>query len=87
MLTIGDILLDLSRAKVFTVCDVKNGFWHVTLDEESSYMTTFSTPYGRYRWLRMPMGISLAPEVFQRKALEGLQGIYVIADDILITGE
>ncbi|KAL1279371.1 hypothetical protein QQF64_026044 [Cirrhinus molitorella] len=38
----------------------------------------------------MPMGISPAPEVFQRKlsqALEGLQGIYVIADDILITGE
>ncbi len=36
------------------------------------------------------MGISTAPEVFQRKlsqALEGLQGIYVIADDILITGE
>ncbi len=36
------------------------------------------------------MGISPAPEVFQRKlnqALEGLQGIYVIADDILITGE
>ncbi|XP_028809432.1 uncharacterized protein K02A2.6-like isoform X2 [Denticeps clupeoides] len=88
--TIDDILPDLSRAKVFTVCDVKNGFWHVTLDEESSYLTTFATPYGRYRWLRMPMGISPAPEVFQRKlsqALEGLQGIYVIADDILITGE
>lgn len=33
--TIDDILPDLSRAKVFTVCDVKNGFWHVTLDEES----------------------------------------------------
>lgn len=36
------------------------------------------------------MGISPMPEVFQRKldqALDGLQGIYVIADDILITGE
>ncbi|XP_052396170.1 uncharacterized protein K02A2.6-like [Carassius gibelio] len=88
--TIDEILPDLSRAKVFTVCDVKNGFWHVTLNDESSYMTTFATPYGRYRWLRMPMGISPAPEVFQRKlnqALEGLRGIYVIADDILITGE
>ena len=38
----------------------------------------------------MPMGISPAPEVFQRKlmeALEGLPGIYIIADDVLITGE
>lgn len=36
------------------------------------------------------MGISPAPEVFQRKltqALEGLTGIYIIADDILITRE
>ncbi|KAK7901627.1 hypothetical protein WMY93_018396 [Mugilogobius chulae] len=88
--TIDDILPELANAKVFTVCDVKHGFWHVRLDEESSYLTTFATPFGRYRWLRMPMGISPAPEVFQRKlmqALEGLPGVYVIADDVLITGE
>ena len=37
----------------------------------------------------MPCGISLAPEYFQRKldqSLEGLNGINKIADDILITG-
>lgn len=36
------------------------------------------------------MGISPAPEVFQRKltqALEGLTVVHIIADDILITGE
>ncbi|KAL7857277.1 hypothetical protein SRHO_G00161760 [Serrasalmus rhombeus] len=54
--TIDDILPDLSNTKVFTVCDVKQGFWHVKLEEESSYLTTFSTPFGRFRWLRMPMG-------------------------------
>lgn len=63
--TIDDILPDLSRAKVFTVCDVKHGFWHVKLEEESSYLTTFATPFGRFRWLKMPMGISPAPEIFQ----------------------
>ena len=60
------------------------------LTEESSYLTTFATPFGRFRWLRMPMGISPAPEVFQCKlmqALEGLPGIYIIADDVLITRE
>lgn len=88
--TIDGILPDLSKAKVFTVCDVKSGFWHVKLEEESSFLTTFSSPFGRYRWLRMPMGISPAPEIFQRKltlALEGLPGIYIIADDVLITGQ
>ncbi|XP_023816251.1 uncharacterized protein LOC111948290 [Oryzias latipes] len=90
MPTIEDILPDLAKAKVFTVCDVKSGFWHVKLEEESSYLTTFSTPFGRYRWLRMPMGISTAPEIFQRKltqALENLPGLYIIADDILITSQ
>lgn len=88
--TIEDILPDLSKAKVFTVCDVKSGFWHVQLEEESSYLTTFATPFGRYRWRRMPMGISPAPEIFQRKltqALDNVPGLYIIADDILITGQ
>lgn len=88
--TIEDILPDLSKAKVFSVCDVKSGFWHVKLDEESSFLTTFATPFGRYRWLRLPMGVSPAPEVFQRKltqALDDLPGLYIIADDVLITGQ
>lgn len=88
--TIDDILPDMSKAKVFTVCDVKQGFWHVKPAAESSYLTTFATTFGRFRWLRMPMGINPAPEVFQRQlmqALEGLPGIYIIADNVLITGE
>lgn len=88
--TIDDVLPDLANARIFTVCDVKNGFWHVKLTEQSSYMTTFATPFGRYRWMRMPMGISPAPEVFQHRltqALDGLPGVRIIADDILIIGE
>ncbi|KYO21202.1 hypothetical protein Y1Q_0001473 [Alligator mississippiensis] len=87
---IEDVLPDLSRAKVFTVCKVKNGFRHVELDKSSSHLTTFSTPFGRYCWLKIPMGISPALEIFQQKLnqeLEGLPGIKIVADDILIIGE
>lgn len=87
---IDDLLPDLSKAKVFSVCDVKNGFWHVELDEDSSYLTTFGTPFGRYRWLKMPFGISPAPKYFQHRldqAIEGLPGVRTVADDILISGE
>ena len=87
--TIEDVLPMLAEARVFTVLDAKNGFWHVQLDEPSSYLTTFSTPWGRYRWLRMPFGITSAPEEFQRRmdiALEGLDGAKAIADDILVFG-
>ena len=86
---IEDILPKLTNVKVFSKADLKDGFLQIQLDEESSKLTTFQTPWGRYRYLRMPFGISPAPEYFQRKLdqnLEGLNGIYKIADDILITG-
>ena len=59
------------------------------LDEQSSYLTTFWTPFGRFRWLWMPFGVSTAPEEFQRwlhEVFEGLPGVEVIADDILVYG-
>ena len=87
---IPTILPELSRAKMFSVFDVKNGFWHVELDEESSRLTCFNTPFGRYQWLRMPFGLAPAPEEFQRRrqqVLEGLPGVLTIHDDILLYGE
>ncbi len=47
--TLEEVLPQLSKAKVFTVADAKNGFWHVELDQAASEMTTFGTPFGRYR--------------------------------------
>ncbi|XP_064614576.1 uncharacterized protein LOC135478234 [Liolophura sinensis] len=88
--TIEDILPELTKAKIFSTLDAKNGFWHVELDEESSYLTTFNTPFGWYRWCRLPFGISSAPEVFelrQEQALEGLKCVKSIHDDILLYGE
>ena len=88
--TIEDLLPDLSKTKIFSVVDAKNGFWHVELDDESSYLTTFNTPFGRYHWLRMPFGISSAPEEYQRRqdqTVEGPPGVRSIIDDILIYGE
>ena len=87
--TIDDVLPPLSKARMFTVLDAKNGFWHIQLDDPSSYATTFGTPWGRYRWLRMPFGLAPAPEEFQRRidiALEGLPGQKARADDILVFG-
>ncbi|XP_043229573.1 uncharacterized protein K02A2.6-like [Amphibalanus amphitrite] len=62
----------------------------IPLDEASSKMTTFITPFGRKRFLRLPMGISLAPECFQRKMqemLDGLPGVIVYMDDTLVFGD
>jgi len=87
--TIEDIATRLHGVKVFTKLDVQNGFWHVALDEHSSFLTTFHTPFGRYCWWRLSFGISSAPEVFQRKKhelIEGLSGVEVVADDFIVIG-
>ena len=46
MLVIDDLLPGLCKSRIFSVVDVKNGFWHVQLDDESSKLTTFATPCG-----------------------------------------
>ena len=77
---LDEILPDLSQAKVFTTVDLRSGFWHCVLDEESSMLTTFNTPYGRYRWLRLPFGLSVSPEIFQKRVIQTLEGL----DGVLI---
>ncbi|GFR33370.1 transposon Ty3-G Gag-Pol polyprotein [Trichonephila clavata] len=42
--------------------NLKDGFWHVPLDEVSSEICTFNTPFGRYKFNKMPFGIVSAPE-------------------------
>ena len=87
--TLEEILPQLADARIFSVLDAKDGFHQVKLDTPSSYLTTFWTPFGCYRYLWMPFGISSAPEEFQRRMhtlVEGLSGIAVIADDILVYG-
>ena len=88
--TIEDILPELSHAKVFSKVDLSHGYWHCKLDEASSYLTTFITPHGRYRWLRLPFGTKVSSEIFQRRLndnLVGLKGVVCVADDILIYGD
>ncbi|KAA3670036.1 uncharacterized protein DEA37_0010048, partial [Paragonimus westermani] len=84
-----EIFARMQGAKYFSFLDATQGFHHIKLDEESSYLTTFHTPFGRYRWLRMPFGISSASEVFHRamvESLENLEGVEVFIDDITVYG-
>ncbi|VDH89666.1 Hypothetical predicted protein [Mytilus galloprovincialis] len=67
MRTLEDILPQLSNAHYFTKLDVRSGYWTISLDEPSSYFTTFNTPYGRYRFKRLPFGLNCSQDLFQAK--------------------
>ena len=67
MPTLEEILPKLSKAKVFTTLDAKDGFYQIGFEKETSRKTTFWTPFGRYRYLTMPFGINLTPKEFNSK--------------------
>ena len=90
MRTLDDILPQLSKAKTISMGDATSGYWHVPLDLASSLLTTFSTPYGKFRWLKLPFGLKIASDVFQErldKVLALVPNTIEIPDDIVIYGE
>ena len=86
---VDDVLHKLNGAKWFTVVDSMSSFFNHKLDIESSNLTMFGTPFGRYRYLRMTMGASLSSDIYQYKVdghLEGIKNCMAIADNIIIFG-
>ena len=65
MKTIEEVIQNMPGAKVFSKLDATSGYWQLKLDEESSKLCKFNTPFGRYRFLRVPFGIVSASEIFQ----------------------
>ena len=83
----GDISTRLAGATHFTKLYAKKGYWQIPLNEESAKLTTMNTPFGRYKFLRLPAGIHSAEEVFHR-IMNGnfidIVGVETDVDDFLI---
>ncbi len=87
---IDNLLAQVNESKYFTKLDCNSGFWQEKLDPNSRLLTTFITPFGRFCFNRMPFGIKSAPEHFQKKMqqiLEGQEGQLSIIDDVLVHGK
>ena len=90
MKTVEEVAAKVKNAKIYSVLDASNGYWQIRLTKDSQKYTTFNSPFGRYKYLRLPFGIKSSSEVFQRtisQILENIDGCEVIADDILIWGQ
>ena len=87
---VDEIVPELNGSDLFTKLDLKDGYWHVKLDKESSYLTTFSTPYGKFRYERLPFGLCVSQDIFQYKIDETYgkcEGTIGISDDITCHGK
>lgn len=85
--TTEDVLCKLAGKKIFSIFDEKDGYWQVRLDTKSSLLCTFNTPWGRYRFKRLPFGVKSASEVFQQynnEVFGNIDGVHIVADDMII---
>ncbi|GBO18018.1 Retrovirus-related Pol polyprotein from transposon 17.6 [Araneus ventricosus] len=88
---IEEVLDQLYSGKFFSTIDLKNGFFHVEMEENSKKFTSFVTPDGQYEFNKVPFGLCNSPGIFQRfinhvfrdLLKEGIVIIYM--DDIIIS--
>src|SRR5688500_991679 len=63
------------------------GYYHIMLTPNASWLCTVVLPWGKYEYLRLPMGLCNSPDIFQEKMSElmvGLEFARAYLDNLLI---
>lgn len=90
---IEDQLDLLQGAKIFSTLDLKNGFFHVRMDEDSRKFTAFIVPDGHFEFLRVPFGLCNSPAVSQKfinavfRDLIRERKVLTYMDDLIVPAE
>lgn len=74
-------------ARYFTTADALCGYWQLELEEKDRHLTTFITPFGRFRHRRGPMGFAATGDAYCLRgdtALQGMENCVKVIDDILL---
>ena len=89
MPTVEEVAHEFAHSNFFTELDACHGYWSIVLDQDSSLLTTFNSPFSRYCCLQLPFGLVCSQDIFQKKMdqiLKECQGCIRIADDITVHG-
>ena len=84
---IADVLQKLEGVKFATSLDLNMGYFTVRLDPDSQKICTIITPWGKYQYLRLPMGVNVSPDIFQEKMsilMDGLEFVCTYLDNLLV---
>ena len=78
------------KARFFTTVDAVQGYHQVPLHEDSQHLTTFVTPWGRFKFLRGTMGLNATGDEYNRRSDEAVGGFLntvKVVDDLLVYEE
>ena len=84
---VDDIFPLQNGAKYFSTLDLWAGYHHIPLDEASIPKTAFTSPFGKYKYIKVPLGLTQAPAYFQELMTGILKDSYfaiAYLDDIII---
>ena len=87
MLKVEDIFSRLNGAKYFSTLDLRAGYHHIGLTTDSIPKTAFTSPFGKYEYVKVPFRLAQAPSYFQELmtgVLEDLPFAMAYLDDIII---
>ena len=84
---VQDLLRDLAGFTYATSIDLNMGYWTLRLSPGSSKLCTVIFPWGKYEYLRLPMGATPSAFIFQQKMdtlMDGLDDVLAYIDDVLV---
>ena len=84
---ISTILQEMEGFTYATALDLNMGYYTIRLDGDAQKICTIILPWGKYSYLRLPMGVAGSPDIFQEKMtslMDTLEYIRVYIDDLLI---
>ena len=84
---VEDIFSQLNSAKYFSTLDLRAGYHHIGLTTDSTPKTVFTSPFGKYEYVKVPFGLAQALAYFQELmtgVLKDLPFAMAYLDDIII---
>ncbi|MGH7974544.1 MAG: RNase H-like domain-containing protein, partial [bacterium] len=85
---ISDLMQKLEGFTYATALDLNMGYFTIRLDKEAQDLCTIVTPWGNYRYLRLPLGLANSPDIFQDRMstlmIGLLEFVRTYLDDILL---
>ena len=65
--TVEEVTHKFANLHYFTKLNTHHGYWSIVLDEESSLLTTFNSPFQKYGFLHLPLGLVCSQDIFKKK--------------------
>lgn len=84
--TWNDLCSKLKNSNYFSVLDLKDGFWQNPL-MNSQKLCSFGTMFGCYSFKRLPFGLNISAQVFQKyneNRFGDIEHAFIYLDDILM---